>query len=68
MNDLLLIRNCTLFPCLARPTEYHHELFWMLSKNTIRETNSSDLETAYVLRTVLDSLACSMDGKILLYF
>ena len=57
VNDLLLIK-LYFVSCLARPTEYNHELFWMLSKKLMRETNSSDLETAYMLkRTVLDSLA-----------
>ena len=57
VNDLLLIK-LYLVSCLARPTEYHRELFWELSKKLLRETNSSDLETAYMLkRTVLDSLA-----------
>jgi len=57
VNDLLLIK-LYFVSCLARPIGYHYELFWMLSKKLIRETNSSDLETAYMLkRTVLDSLA-----------
>ena len=57
VNDLLLIK-LYFVSCLARPTEYNPELFWMLSKKLMRETNSSDLETAYMLkRTVLDSLA-----------
>ena len=42
VNDLLLIK-LYFGSCLARPTEYHHELFWILSKKLIR--------------TVLDSLA-----------
>lgn len=57
VNDLLLIK-LYFVSCIARPTEYNHELFWELSKKLLRETNSSDLETAYMLKkTVLDSLA-----------
>ena len=57
VNDLLLIK-LYFVSCLARPTEYNHELFWMLSKKILRVTSSSDIETDYVLKqTVLDSLA-----------
>lgn len=57
VNDLLLIK-LYFGSCLARPTKYNHELFWMLSKKLLRVTSSSDIETDYVLKqTVLDSLA-----------
>lgn len=56
VNDLLLI-NLYFVTCGAGPNTFNHDLFFELSRNVLRETNVSNLDTAYMLKkTILSSL------------
>ena len=54
VNDLLLIK-LYFTTCVARPNVYDREVFWNLSHKVLRVTNTSSLDTNYILKQVIIS-------------
>lgn len=54
VNDLLLIK-LYFTTCVARPNVYDREVFWNLSHKVLRVTNTSSLDTNYMLKQVIIS-------------
>lgn len=54
VNDLLLIK-LYFTTCVARPNVYDREVFWNLSHKVLRVTNTSSLDTNYMLKRVIIS-------------